>query len=443
VEYSSAVLADVLGAIAGSRVFVRAAVEFKEGSWVLRTSQGVVGAKPPRWSNATREYTPGLFVAHEMSGDELAGWFTSEGAVVKLASRDVRVDAVHDNVSVLRQPSRARHDLAPLPWPSTDFTISGTTPSSGQGPQGFLVGDNDCPSFPDYQTAFFDFFYGRGSNIGAHSIPQELARIRLVQTDAWLHRVRISPSRIAISVRGDRHEGARLEVNGETLRASKRVGKTGEVTLSLPEGLPDDAYLYLSRDSRWLDYRVVGARVSAAYSGGDRTPSGVTFEVPDDPASRVQALLVAGEGPRLEYKSVLPGTGVESKRTVFKTVAAFANGSGGTLVFGVDPDELTLIGIESARDAAVRDRLGDLIRGIVVPTPDFHVESADADGKSVVIVTIAAGASKPYGIQFGNRLEFYVRRGASTYPATQGEIRAAALSTVQVPDAASTPWRLG
>ena len=38
----------------------------------------------------------------------------------------------------------------------------------------------------------------------------------------------------------------------------------------------------------------------------------------------------------MEFKRQLPGDSAESKRTVFKTVAAFANGYGGNIVFGVE-----------------------------------------------------------------------------------------------------------
>jgi predicted HTH transcriptional regulator len=59
-----------------------------------------------------------------------------------------------------------------------------------------------------------------------------------------------------------------------------------------------------------------------------------------------------------------------------KTVAAFANGEGGTIVFGIDPDELTLLGLSEAIEREARDQLGNIIHGMVTPTPDFEVRSA-------------------------------------------------------------------
>jgi Putative DNA-binding domain len=42
----------------------------------------------------------------------------------------------------------------------------------------------------------------------------------------------------------------------------------------------------------------------------------------------------------------LPQDTTESKRTVFKTVAAFANGYGGNMVFGIEKDEATVCGLD-------------------------------------------------------------------------------------------------
>jgi hypothetical protein len=50
-----------------------------------------------------------------------------------------------------------------------------------------------------------------------------------------------------------------------------------------------------------------------------------------------------GRGPQVEYKQRLPETS-EQKRKVLKTVAAFVTGDEGILVFGMDPDELTVAG---------------------------------------------------------------------------------------------------
>ncbi len=52
------------------------------------------------------------------------------------------------------------------------------------------------------------------------------------------------------------------------------------------------------------------------------------------------------------------------------------------------------------------------------------MRSFELGGKMLLTLDIRGGPSGPFGVQFDNNpVEFYVRRNASTYPATQQEIR--------------------
>jgi hypothetical protein len=158
-----------------------------------------------------------------------------------------------------------------------------------------------------------------------------LATIRVVDDRTWLDRVRVTPASLDVRLGGSAIVGTRIELNSETYRCDAHATETGQVTLPLPAGLPSGAWLYLSRDRRWLDYRAIGDYAAAA----DLASAGVDVEVPEDPESEIEALLSLGEGLQTEFKRQLPDDSVESKRTIFKTVAAFANGHGGSVVFGV------------------------------------------------------------------------------------------------------------
>ena len=104
--------------------------------------------------------------------------------------------------------------------------------------------------------------------------------------------------------------------------------------------------------------------------------------------------------------------------------AAFANEDGGNIILGMDPDEVTLVGVDQdPKD--IRDRLGQLIRGNVVPPdPEYDVESIRIEGKLIVVLEVRPSSGRPYGLQFqGKPVEFYVRRRRRTYVATQSEVR--------------------
>lgn len=88
---------------------------------------------------------------------------------------------------------------------------------------------------------------------GTGSVPSDLARVRVVQQDAWLHRIKVGASQIDVHIRGTAPEGTRVELNSSALQVGKRVGKTGRTRIALPAGLPADAWLYLCSYSARAD----------------------------------------------------------------------------------------------------------------------------------------------------------------------------------------------
>ncbi|MGH3517878.1 MAG: AlbA family DNA-binding domain-containing protein [Haloechinothrix sp.] len=133
------------------------------------------------------------------------------------------------------------------------------------------------------------------------------------------------------------------------------------------------------------------------------------------------AVLVAGgEGPRVEFKQEVP-TRTESKKNVLKTIAAFASGDGGTVVFGVD-DNAQVVGVDPAALDQYQVAVSHMIRNSIEPEPPHSLRVEQVDGKTVLLVEVTAGgrwfALNP------DKPEFHLRRGASTMPARLGEIAA-------------------
>jgi transcription antitermination factor NusA-like protein len=218
-------------------------------------------------------------------------------------------------------------------------------------------------------------------------MPSSFGVVRVVDGRAWLDKVRITPTALQVHVAGGDVAGARVELNSATYRADARVTETDQVSLPLPDGLPPGAWLYLSRKREWLDYRAIGEYRAPA----ELAHAGVDVEIAEDPDSEIQALLAQGEGLQVEFKRQLPENSDESKRTVFKTVAAFANGHGGSVVFGVEKDEATVCGLEDIDLIAARDRLAQLARSIVTPAPEVEVRTYEHDGKTLLVLTVSRG----------------------------------------------------
>jgi predicted HTH transcriptional regulator len=141
----------------------------------------------------------------------------------------------------------------------------------------------------------------------------------------------------------------------------------------------------------------------------------------------VEALVYGGEGPFVEFKGAVPNIGAAQTDRVFNTIAAYANGAGGTVVFGVDRNELTVLGLgEDIDPNKERDRIGQLIRTRILPTPDFTITPYTIAEKIVLLVEVRPGAAPPYGVitdlNHRDQPKFYVRHGASTYPAQPSDL---------------------
>lgn len=422
-------------------MYIRAAVETgRHAVWYV---DAVVAppAEPPGWQPLVWEYDAVTFIAAQVPSRALASALDRDDAqVLSLGGYDLTFPVLSEQLPWQHKPSRARYDSVVLPWPSviSEPWVPDRPGGEQRPPHGYLIGD-DCPSFPSYETAFRAFFYGDFSGSPGGQVPTGFAAIRIVEGRAWLDRVRITPASLEVCLGGSNVAGARVELNSATYRCDARATATRQVTLPLPDGLSPGAWLYLSRDRQWLDYRAIGEYTASA----ELARAGVEVEVPEDPESEIQALLSQGEGLQVEFKRQLPGDSAESKRTIFKTVAAFASGHGGSVVFGVEKDEATVCGLDGVDLIADRDRLTQLARSIVTPAPAVEVRCYEYDGKTLLVLAVGRGADPPYGITLPGRqngpVEFYVRRDATTFPARSDEIRNAVLAAAP-PPAADPPW---
>lgn len=376
--------------------FVRAVVREDGGHRPVWYVDAVVGppAAPAQWQARVWAYEPVTFVAAQVSSRALAAALDRDDAqVLPLGRYDLVLPVLSEQLPWRRNPSRARYNAVSLPWPALTYEPWRPDQPLRTNLSDFLIGD-DCPSFATYDAAFRAFFYSDFSNSPPQQAPSGFGVVRVIERAAWLDRVLITPTHIDVHVDGSDINGARVELNSSTYRADAQISETGHVQISLPDGLPPGAWLFLSRDRRWLDYRAIGDYQAR----GELAGAGVDVQLPEDPEAEIQALLAQGEGQYVEFKRQLPEDTVEAKRTVFKTVAAFANGQGGSIVFGVEKDEATVCGLTSLELVKERDRLAQLARSIVTPTPVIEVRQYDLEGKTLLVLAVEPGTDAPYGV---------------------------------------------
>lgn len=106
-----------------------------------------------------------------------------------------------------------------------------------------------------------------------------------------------------------------------------------------------------------------------------------------------------------------------------KTIIAFANTSGGSILIGVD-DDGSAVGVADTDDVMLR--VTNAARDAILPdiTLFMTCEVKEIDGKRIVAVAVQKGTASPYYLASkGIRPEgVYVRQGASTVPATSSAI---------------------
>ncbi len=134
-----------------------------------------------------------------------------------------------------------------------------------------------------------------------------------------------------------------------------------------------------------------------------------------------------GESKVLELKSQLP-----QGEQIAKTVIAFANGSGGKLVIGVN-DDLTLVGIGGLDIFELQDEVASIIHSSCHPSlvPEMYIENVN--GYELLVIEVFRSPLMPYYLKSkGRDSGTYVRIGASNRPASPEHIQSLELQRLNL-----------
>ena len=324
-----------------------------------------------------------------------------------------------------RHPSRQNYDGIEMSWPSRTINLS-VGVAGENPPSGYMVGVA-APSFPTFQGACAAFFYDQWVQTGAGQQTVGQVKVRVVDGRARIRRVVVRAASLDAWVGGRQIKGCLLELNSSAERVEVEISRSGKVTIPLRTGIGQDPWLWLKTGGEWIDFRAISRW------GGQRESRDVEFEVPTDAVAEVTALATQGESTLLEYKVELPDDTLTSKRKMLKTVVAFANGDGGTLLFGVDGDDDAgaVVGL-AGKPAVLLRRLNSLIRDRIVPAPSCTLGGHFVEDKFVIRLDVTAGAGSLYALALdANRPEYYVRRNGSTYYARPEELADVAAKRVR------------
>ena len=123
------------------------------------------------------------------------------------------------------------------------------------------------------------------------------------------------------------------------------------------------------------------------------------------------------EATECDFKVALE---VRKPKSWLKSVSAFANGIGGTLIFGVD-DNRNIIGLADAQADA--ETISRLIKERITPLPEFVLTPKQEQGKSLLLLKVENGLSTPYFYKADGVTEAYIRIGSESIVAPDYMLR--------------------
>ena len=121
--------------------------------------------------------------------------------------------------------------------------------------------------------------------------------------------------------------------------------------------------------------------------------------------------ILAGESKNVEFKENLP----EKSSKYMKSVVAFANGTGGKIIFGIVDKTREVVGFDKEDVFKKMDAIANAVSDSCEPAiiPDITLQTVD--GKTVIVVEIFEGRHRPYYIKsFGREGGVYVRVAGTT-----------------------------
>jgi hypothetical protein len=147
------------------------------------------------------------------------------------------------------------------------------------------------------------------------------------------------------------------------------------------------------------------------------------------------------ESRTLEYKEILPGNSNDDKKEFLKDVSAFANASGGDIIYGISeqrdskgkatglPAEAK--GLSSINADAEKLRLENILRDSLDPRIiGLRVDSISgfSDGP-IIIIRVPKSWNTPHMVVFNKTSKFYARNSTGAYQLDVTEIRSAFIAS--------------
>ena len=122
-----------------------------------------------------------------------------------------------------------------------------------------------------------------------------------------------------------------------------------------------------------------------------------------------------------------------------KSVSAFANGNGGTLIFGISDDD-RIVGLANAESDS--EVISEYVKTKLDPVPEIHLEFSEIDGKRLILLRVNAGTETPYYYIGDKQRLAYIRIGNESVVADRLQLKALVLKgSGRTYDALPSPYK--
>jgi predicted HTH transcriptional regulator len=117
------------------------------------------------------------------------------------------------------------------------------------------------------------------------------------------------------------------------------------------------------------------------------------------------------ENDQVEFKQVLPKESLKYA----KTIAGYANSSGGKLIVGVVDETHEVVGVDKSQIQQTCDRLSNVISDMITPQIIPNIYVTEIEGKDVIVCEVYPGMHRPYYItSLGKDKGTYINVGGTT-----------------------------
>lgn len=421
-DFGSVALEELLEDLKGSgQIWVRMVAAQRDDVLTVTLLDAVQGEKPPRWKKLTWDYGNVVFVSARLTNTGFVSWLQKRKK--RFANYTIILPNILTTIRWERYPSRARTGLESLLWPVLEYNITSVSSQPPEILNGMLIGQPESPSFQSFAAAAAAFFcldLPPGSQF-----TQQGLTIRRQDISGRIKQVFWEPFSLKISLERRDLTTSTLELASQHPGESRQLSKqrSQQQTFFIPSaGLEAGSWILLKANGKWLDYKFL----NWPYSQGPDEGVEIFIEEQDE----IMSLISQGESSMIEFKEKAPEREVD-KIKLRKEVSAFANTDGGDIFLGID-DDGKVVGLgEEGIPQGELDRITNIIKDGIDPIPNFDVRSVKIESKVpgretgylwIIRVSVRKGLSPPYGVG-GKKPEYFIRRGATSFPATSEQIR--------------------